>query len=172
MKRPRLIGDPSRKSSGHIDTPNNSTDTMANSTSGQNVMSPTSNPPWVSDGRYVNTRVVIAIWLSIVAFSMQTSGGLLTYHLEDIDSDDDSLLQEEYDKKLSKSPTPIPTDSPTPSSPLTALSPPKPPPQGGGIGGSPMPSKEELLMMMEKVDRDIAAAESQISALEKKRVRL
>ena len=100
----------------------------------------------------------------------------MTYHLEDIDSDDDSLLQEEYDKKLSKSPTPIPTDSPAPSSPFTAplaaSAPPKPAPQGGGIGGSPMPSKEELLMMMEKVDRDIAAAESQISALEKKRVRM
>lgn len=97
----------------------------------------------------------------------------MTYHLEDIDSDDDSLLQEEYDKKLSKSPTPIPTDSPAPSSPLAASSPPKPAPQGGGmVGSSPMPSKEELLMMMEKVDRDIAAAESQISALEKKRVRM
>jgi len=35
---------------------------------------------------------------------------------------------------------------------------------------SAMPSKEELLMMMDKVDRDIAAVETQISALQKKQV--
>lgn len=34
----------------------------------------------------------------------------------------------------------------------------------------PRPSKEELLQMMEKVDRDIAAVETQISALQKKKV--
>ncbi len=33
-----------------------------------------------------------------------------------------------------------------------------------------MPSKEELLIMMDKVDRDIAAVETQISALQKKQV--
>lgn len=73
---------------------------------------------------------------------------------------------------MSKSPTPVPIDSPASSSPPTSLrsAPPKQPPKSGSLGGSPMPSKEELLMMMEKVDRDIAAAETQISALEKKRV--
>lgn len=107
-----------------------------------------------------------------------------TYHLEDIDSDDDdSLLREEYEKKRSKSPTPIPTSSPV--VPLPGSTSPTPcsesaevsngtngsqPPPKVGAGGSPMPSKEELLMMMEKVDRDIAAAETQISVLEKKRV--
>ena len=100
------------------------------------------------------------------------------YHLEDIDSDDDSLLQENSGKKLSKSPTPVPIDSPTPSSPPASPRPAagvskpstsKEEPQGS-VGGPPMPSKEELLMMMEKVDRDIATAETQISALEKKRV--
>ena len=101
------------------------------------------------------------------------AGGLLPYHLEDIDSDDDSLLQEEYDKKLSKSPTPVPMDSPAAPSPPASTPPMKKQPSKTvleGLGGSPMPSKEELLMMMEKVDRDIAAAETQISALEKKRV--
>lgn len=93
------------------------------------------------------------------------SGDLLPYHLEDIDSDDDSLLQEEHDRKLSKSPTPVPVDSPatTPKQPHT-------PTKDEPGDRPPMPSKEELLMMMEKVDRDIAAAETQISALEKKRV--
>ncbi len=98
-----------------------------------------------------------------------------TYHLEDIDSDDDdSLLREEYEKKRSKSPTPIPTGSPVAPPPLT------PAPsslESSDVRGNlqrppkaPMPSKEELLVMMEKVDRDIAAAETQISVLEKKRV--
>lgn len=36
----------------------------------------------------------------------------------------------------------------------------------------PRPSKEELLQMMEKVDRDIAAVETQISALQKKKVKI
>ena len=90
----------------------------------------------------------------------------MPYHLEDIDSDDDSLLQEEYDKKQSKSPTPVPVGPPDPSSPPPSAHAPK----GSSLGVSPMPSKEELLMMMEKVDRDIVAAETQISALEKKKV--
>lgn len=96
----------------------------------------------------------------------------MTYHLEDIDSDDDdSLLQDEYDKKLSKSPTPIPTSPvPMPTRPPTENTQLLTPRKGGTVGSSPMPSKEELLMMMEKVDRDIAAAETQISALEKKQV--
>ena len=93
----------------------------------------------------------------------------LTYHLEDIDSDDDdSLLQED---KLSKSPTPVPANSPGPS---PHAQPPaevrKPPQHPMSKGEAPMPSKEELLLMMEKVDRDIVAAETQISTLEKKKV--
>lgn len=100
--------------------------------------------------------------------------------MEDIDSDDDdSFLRDEDDNKLvsSKSPTPVPTSSPPPC--------PAPPGDGEGGGGvvarcrkmtgsspgtSGMPSKEELLMMMDKVDRDIAAVETQISALQKKHV--
>lgn len=113
-----------------------------------------------------------AIFCSI-PLQLSGAGSLLPYHLEDIDSDDDSLLQEECDKKLSKSPTPVPMDSPAPQTPPASTPPVKNQPSKTGLeslGGSPMPSKEELLMMMEKVDRDIAAAETQISALEKKRV--
>ena len=99
--------------------------------------------------------------------------------MEDIVSDDDdSFLRDEDDNKvpLSKSPTPVPTISPQPC----------PAPPGDGEGGgsvfrcrkmmaispmkSGMPSKEELLIMMDKVDRDIAAVEMQISALQKKQV--
>lgn len=93
----------------------------------------------------------------------QVSAGLSAYHLEDIDSDDDdSLLRDDSDKKFSKSPTPVPTGSPGGESN-----------QGkneGKAGLAMIPSKEELLLMMEKVDRDIAAAETQISALQKKQV--
>ena len=82
--------------------------------------------------------------------------------MEDIDSDDDdSFLREENDKKLSKSPTPVPVESPIPM-PKTR--------KGGSPATLGMPSKEELLMMMDKVDRDIAAVETQISALQKKQV--
>ena len=100
--------------------------------------------------------------------NLQTSGGLSAY-LEDIDSDDDdSLLRDEEDKKFSKSPTPVPTGSPVNSiedKPKTLGE-----KRGNSLVISQMPSKEELLMMMEKVDRDIAAAETQISALQKKQV--
>ena len=42
---------------------------------------------------------------------------------------------------------------------------------GGGSGGAPSKqTKEELLQMMDRVDRDIAATESQIAALLKKKV--
>lgn len=96
--------------------------------------------------------------------------------MEDIDSDDDdSFLRDEDDKKLSSSmsPSSFPTAS---SQPRPALL------SDGGVSGrcrkvtgcspvtSGMPSKEELLMMMDKVDRDIAAVEMQISALQKKQV--
>lgn len=47
--------------------------------------------------------------------------------------------------------------------PLTEATPPSLPSQ---------PSKEQLLQKMEKVDRDIAATEGQIAALQKKQVAL
>lgn len=89
---------------------------------------------------------------------------MITYHLEDIDSDDDdSLLRDEDDKKSSNSPTPVPLGSPM----ETAIGVRRDSPRTSTV---PMPSKEELLLMMEKVDRDIAATETQISALQKRQV--
>ena len=86
--------------------------------------------------------------------------------MEDIDSDDDdSFLREENDKKLSKSPTPVHMDSVS----TNGGDRPKATRDTAPIT-SAMPSKEELLMMMDKVDRDIAAVETQISALQKKQV--
>ncbi len=41
---------------------------------------------------------------------------------------------------------------------------------GGGGGSHGKPTKEELLQMMERVDRDIAATEGQIAVLQKKQV--
>ena len=106
-------------------------------------------------------------------------GGLSAY-LEDIDSDDDdSLLRDEEDDKLTSSAAkffpanatdltlnhqglpPAPPIIPSRSAKLSPLS------------TSPkqtLPNKEELLQMMEKVDRDIAATETQIVALQNKQV--
>ena len=66
----------------------------------------------------------------------------LSAYLEDIDSDDDTLLREEEEEEEEKLPTKAPGK----------------------------PTKEELLQMMERVDRDIAATEGQIAALQKKQV--
>ena len=65
---------------------------------------------------------------------------------EDIDSDDDIVKDEEEEKSLVKSPLEPPSTSPG------------------------RPSKEELLMMMERVNRDIAASKGQMASLQKKHV--
>lgn len=120
---------------------------------------------------------MLHVHVRVYCIPLQGTGGLSAYHLEDIDSDDDTLLQNDEDDHLSlsaKSP-PVPDDS-------TSLT--KPPVKVEGqrerklsssaLGVSskspPRPSKEELLQMMEKVDRDIAAVETQISTLQKKKV--
>jgi hypothetical protein len=119
----------------------------------------------------------------------QGTGGLSAYHLEDIDSDDDdTLLQNDEDDHLSssvgKSP-PAPDDSsslvekPPPEKPAAAAEEEeeeqrrerKPSISTPATKSPPRPSKEELLQMMEKVDRDIAAVETQISTLQKKKVK-
>ena len=107
---------------------------------------------------------------------LQGTGGLSAYHLEDIDSDDDTLLQNDEDDHLSlpaKSP-PVPDDSTSLTKPLVKVEGQrerKSSSSAFGVGKSPpRPSKEELLQMMEKVDRDIAAMETQISTLQKKKV--
>jgi hypothetical protein len=120
----------------------------------------------------------------------QGTGGLSAYHLEDIDSDDDdTLLQNDEDDHLSssvgKSP-PAPDDSsslvekPPPEKPAPAEEEEekeeqrrerKPSVSTPATKSPPRPSKEELLQMMEKVDRDIAAVETQISTLQKKKVK-
>ena len=88
---------------------------------------------------------------------VQGGAGGLSAYLEDIDSDDeDALLREGGEgggggKAASK------------TAPLASSSP----------AEAPMrPSKEELLQMMEKVDRDISTTEAQILTLQKKRVRV
>ncbi|KAL5477634.1 hypothetical protein EMCRGX_G024455 [Ephydatia muelleri] len=73
-----------------------------------------------------------------------TQGPGLSAYLEDINSDDDIQDDEERVKKSS--------------------------PQGQGASGKQ--TKEELLQMMDRVDRDIAATESQIAALLKKKTEL
>ncbi len=106
-----------------------------------------------------------------VILIQHVSGGLSAYHLEDIDSDDDSMLRDEDEKQTSKSPTPIPSNSPSESQKKKQHHHHEKPSQPESKGSSAvMPSKEELLVMMEKVDRDIVAAETQISSLQKKRV--
>ena len=79
------------------------------------------------------------------------SGGLSAYHLEDIDSDDDeTLLKDEPPHPVAMATKP--QDKPVKTEPSK-------------------PSKEELLLMMERVDRDISALETQIATLQKKQVR-
>lgn len=123
-KRPRLFVDVSRQAPSQVDTPN-SADSVASSsnlgsvisTGAQNVES--SPPPQVT--------------------------GLSAY-LEDIDSDDDIMREEEDEKPQAKSPKEPPSASPG------------------------KPTKDELLQMMERVDRDIAANEGQMAILQKKLV--
>ena len=123
-KRPRLFVDVSRQASSQFDTPN-SADSVASSsnlgsvisTGAQNMES--SPPPQVT--------------------------GLSAY-LEDIDSDDDIMREEEDEKPPAKSPVEPPSASPG------------------------KPTKDELLQMMERVDRDIAANEGQMAILQKKLV--
>ena len=201
-KRPRLAVDVSRKASTQFDAPNSADSIISSSnfTTGSGTPSLTNESPAASPQQVCPTeggggggggrererererermgreREVICIFTSHVHF-LQGTGGLSSYHLEDIDSDDDTLLQNDEDDEHSlsaaKSP-PAPSDSssltkpiaeekvqrerkPSVSTPVTTKSPPR-------------PSKEELLQMMEKVDRDIAAVETQISTLQKKKV--
>ena len=79
-----------------------------------------------------------------------TSG--LSAYLEDIVSDEEPLLDDVET-------TPPPNESNTP-----------PPESSVNEWVESSPSKEELLQMMEKVDRDITAIEQQISVLEKRQV--
>ena len=100
------------------------------------------------------------------------------YHLEDIDSDDDdTLLQNDEEEQLSSSGKSPPAPGDSSSSMKPDVKPPieeqrerKPSVSASVTKSPPRPSKEELLQMMEKVDRDIAAVETQISALQKKKV--
>lgn len=79
-----------------------------------------------------------------------TSG--LSAYLEDIVSDEEPLLDD-----VETTPPPNESNTPPPESSITEW-----------VESSP--SKEELLQMMEKVDRDITAIEQQISVLEKRQV--
>lgn len=87
-----------------------------------------------------------------------TATGLSAY-LEDIDSEDEALLmeEEEDEEEELKSAAGSPTTLPSPG-------------LGGTRGLTGKPTKEELLQMMERVDRDIAATEAQIAVLQKKQV--
>ena len=86
-----------------------------------------------------------------------SQGPGLSAYLEDIESDEGDLLMVDEDEKPPGTPLPE-TTSPTP-----------PTPSGGSSG---QPSKEQLLQKMDTVDRDIAATEDQISALQKRQVRI
>lgn len=117
-------------------------------------------------------------YVAVAYYYIQGTGGLSAYHLEDIDSDDDdTLLQNDEEERLSlsaKSPlAPDETSSLTESSVKAegqSQRERKPSSSAPVTKSPPRPSKEELLQMMEKVDRDIAAVETQISTLQKKKV--
>ena len=80
----------------------------------------------------------------------------LSAYLEDIESDEGDLLMVDEEEKNPGCPFPD-TAPPTPSTT-----------QVGSSSGQP--SKEQLLQKMDTVDRDIAATEGQISALQKRQV--
>ena len=80
----------------------------------------------------------------------------LSAYLEDIESDEGDLLMVDEEEKTPGGPFP----DTAPSTPSTT--------QVGSSSGQP--SKEQLLQKMDTVDRDIAATEGQISALQKRQV--
>ena len=126
-KRPRLYVDVTRRASSQFDAPN-SADSVASS----------SNFGSVTSAGAQNMEPIV--------FSPPPQVTGLSAFLEDIDSDDDIVKDEEEEKSLVKSPLEPPSTSPG------------------------RPSKEEFLMMMERVDRDIAASEGQMASLQKKHV--
>ena len=68
---------------------------------------------------------------------------------------------------------PPPPPPPRPRPPLApTMPPPSHPSSAAGSGGGSQLSKEQLLMKMEAVDRDIAATESQITSLQKRQTEL
>ena len=93
--------------------------------------------------------------------------------MEDIDSDDDDSFGRDEDDVNKMSLTMVSSHVPAvsyqshPSGDVGTRCRKLP---GTTPGVSGMPSKEELLIMMDKVDRDIMAVETQISALQKKQV--
>ncbi len=89
--------------------------------------------------------------------SPQDAASGLSAYLEDIDSEDEALLREGEEEEESK----LSVLSPTPASSSAV---------GGAGGTTGKPTKEELLQMMERVDRDIAATEAQIAVLQRKQV--
>ena len=127
-KRPRLYVDVSRRASMQFDTPNSADSSVSSN--------------------FETTPPVTAQPIDSPALTPPMQGPGLSAYLEDIDSDDDTLLRDEEEERE-------PTK--TPPEPSTSVSPKR-------------PTKEELLQMMERVDRDIAAMESQITALQKKQV--
>ena len=80
----------------------------------------------------------------------------LSAYLEDIESDEGDLLMVDEEEK-------------PPGGSLPDTAPPTPPTTQMGAS-SGQPSKEQLLQKMDTVDRDIAATEGQISALQKRQV--
>ena len=187
-KRPRLTVDVSRKASSQFDAPNSDDSVISSSnfTTGSATPSlanesPADSPQQVGPserkggrGKRERERLTYTVFPFL-----QGTGGLSAYHLEDIDSDDDTLLQNDEDDHLSssaKSP-PAPSDSTSLTKPTTNADVPHErkssmsAPVVAAAKSPPRPSKEELLQMMEKVDRDIAAVETQISTLQKKKVR-
>ena len=175
-KKRRLLVEASRHAAA-FDAPNvfNSTNPSASSAGGFTGHGWSTAP--------LSKAAAAAVAMNHDRVSPQGSTGLSAY-LEDIDSDDD-IRDEEEEEKMAK-PKLSTAGLNTPAAPLppSFSSPPPhlPPPSNAKTSPSPSPSsspsgtsgskhtKEGLLQMMEKVDRDIAALEVQVQALVKKKV--
>ncbi len=103
---------------------------------------------------YNTASVVIHLYISEhTHIHTQHQSGLSAYNnLEDIDSDEEEVMSKAEDL------------------PPTTSTVARPPTKTNSEPLKPKPSKEELLLMMERVDRDISALENQITSLQKKQV--
>ena len=144
LKRPRLLEDMRL-------SPHGSTDSV--SSEPLHPMDPAAGPDSPSQPTGSPQVKVDGLLLDHCNVPLHSQGPGLSAYLEDIDSDEGDLLMVDEDDKAPG--TPLPETTP-------------PPPPAPLVSGSGLPTKEQLLQKMETVDRDIAATEGQIVALQKR----